>query len=65
MKRNDKQQLKNKPVADLISNLRSRQEKLRDLKFDLAAGKIKNIKEIRDTKKTIARIKTFINQREK
>jgi len=37
--------------------------KLRQLKFDLASGKVKNVKEIRETKKDIARIKTIIKQK--
>jgi len=56
MKRKDIQQLKNKPLPELQKNLNEYREKLRKLKFDLAQGKVKNIKEIRETKKMIARI---------
>ncbi len=65
MKRNDKQQLNSKSVAELGGELKMRQEKLRELKFALSAGKVKNIQEIRETKKTIARILTLINQQSK
>jgi large subunit ribosomal protein L29 len=60
MKRREFQQLKNKPLPELQKSLNEYREKLRKLKFDLAQGKVKNIREIRDTKKAIARIMTFI-----
>ncbi len=47
-----------KELKDTIINLR---EKLRDLRFNLAGGKVKNIREIRHTKKDIARILTLLN----
>ncbi len=56
MKKRDFQQLKNKPMPELQKNLAENQERLRKLKFDLAQGKVKNIREIRDVKKNIARI---------
>ncbi|MBI5401540.1 50S ribosomal protein L29 [Candidatus Wolfebacteria bacterium] len=61
MKKQDFQQLKNKATAELQKDLKTYQEKLRDLKFDLAAGKIKNIGEIKNVKKAIAKILTIIN----
>lgn len=61
MKRNDFQQLKNKATAELQKDLKTYQEKLRDLKFDLAVGKVKNIGEIKNVKKAIAKILTVIN----
>jgi ribosomal protein L29 len=33
---------------------------LRQLRFDLVSGKVKNVKEIRETKKDIARILTIL-----
>jgi ribosomal protein L29 len=38
-------------------------EKLRQLRFDLAAGKVKNVKEIHQTKKDIARIMTLLKSK--
>ena len=61
MKRNDIQQLKNKPLPELRKDLTDYREKLRGLKFDLAQGKVKNVKEIKKIKKAIARISTIIN----
>lgn len=42
MKKQDFQQLKNKATAELQKDLKTYQEKLRDLKFDLAVGKVKH-----------------------
>lgn len=61
MKKQDFQQLKNKATAELQKNLKTYQEKLRDLKFDLAIGRVKNIGEIKNVKKAIAKILTIIN----
>ncbi len=38
-------------------------DKLWNLKRDLAAGKVKNVKEIKLTKKSIAQLLTKINQK--
>ena len=62
MKKRDFQQFKNKPIPELQKDLAENQERLRKLKFDLAQGKVKNIREIRDVKKNIARILGLINQ---
>jgi len=53
--------LKVKNAAELQRDLHEKREILRNAKFDLASGKVKNIYLIKDTKKTIARIKTFLN----
>lgn len=38
-------------------------KKLHELTFDLLEGKVKNVKSLRETKKTIARIQTFLRQK--
>lgn len=43
-----------------IRELESRKEALQ---FDLAAGKVKNIREIRDVKKSVAQLKTLLRDR--
>lgn len=43
---------------ELKKSLGEKRERLRQLRFDLAAGKVKNIREIRAIKKDIARILT-------
>ena len=40
--------------------IRETNEKLRGLRFDLAAGKVKNVSELHKLKKNVARMKTFI-----
>jgi len=61
MKKKEIQQIKNKPLPELRKDLADYREKLRKLKFDLSQGKVKNIKEIQETKKIIARILTLMN----
>ena len=60
MKLKEIQELKNKSLGELTSLLQESREKLRVLKFDLAAGKVKDVAEIRELRKKIARIQTFL-----
>lgn len=54
MRQKSKQEL-HKFVQDL-------REKLRQLRFDLVGGKVKNVREIRHIRKDIARILTLLKQ---
>ncbi len=63
MKKKDIQELKQRPAEELARLAEEGNEKLRALRFDLAAGKVKDISEIRETRKKVARIKTFIHER--
>ena len=63
MKRKEVENLKAKSIPELQKHLKESEELLSSSKFDLASGKVKNIFLIKDTKKTIARIKTFIKER--
>lgn len=56
-------ELKQKTAADLKTLLQEKREKLGQLSFDLASGKVKNVREIREIKKDIARILTAINEK--
>jgi ribosomal protein L29 len=56
------EELKQRPKEELTKLTADCREKLRSLKFDLAGGKTKNVKEIRGLKKDIARILTFLNK---
>lgn len=58
----DLTELRQKSKTELQKILQSSQERLRQLRFDLAAGKIKNVREIRKIKKEIARILTLLKQ---
>lgn len=53
-------ELRQKTKTELEGLLRDLREKLRQLYFDLSAGKVKNVREVRKTKKEIARILTLI-----
>jgi len=50
-----------KSKMELQKLLKDDREKLQQLQFDLAAGKVKNVREIRRLKKEIARILTLLN----
>ena len=56
------EELRKKSTAELQKILRQKREDLRKHRFNLASGKIKNVREIRKTKKDIARILTIINE---
>ena len=53
-------ELRQKTKQELESLLKDSREKLRQLYFDLSAGKVKNVREVRRIKKEIARILTLI-----
>ena len=56
--------LKNMSVNDLSSALHESREKLRQLHFNLAGGRIRNVREIRATRRKLARILTLLHQYE-
>lgn len=56
-------ELRQKSAEELKKTLQASREKLRQLNFDLASGKVKNMREIRKTKKDIARILTLLCQK--
>jgi len=53
-------ELRQKSKAKLQKILRDKREKLRDICFNLASGKIKNVRKIKELKKDIARILTLL-----
>jgi len=57
-------ELKDKNLEELKKLLVEYQNKLKDFRIAMVANKIKNFREIREIKKTIARILTFICQKE-
>jgi ribosomal protein L29 len=60
MKAKELAEAKNKPIIELEKNIEELKEKMKKLRFNLAAGKVKNIKEIRQTKKNIAQLLTLL-----
>ncbi len=65
MAKKEKENLMTKPVAELEKELNEQKEKLVDLKFNLSAGKVKNIKEVKKVKLKIAQLLTALNIRPK
>lgn len=51
-------------TKELIKMLAEKKEALRNFRFNIAGGKIRNTKEGRDLRKEIARILTELRQRE-
>jgi len=56
-------EFKQKSKKELQKLLQNNQDKLRQLRFDLASGKVKNVREIRQIKKDTARILTILCQK--
>jgi large subunit ribosomal protein L29 len=54
-------ELKQVSPMELVKMAKDGREKIRQLRFDLATGKVKNVREIRKVKKEIARIATLLN----
>jgi len=56
-------ELRQKTDKELQETLIHSRDNLRELRFNLAGGKVKNIKQFHQTRKDIARILTLIEQR--
>lgn len=65
MKKKEIQELKNKQDAELMRLIKDKNDELRVLRFDLAAGKVKDISKLREARKAIARMKTILTERQK
>ena len=55
-------ELRKKTADDLRKQVIEGRDRLRQLRFDLAGGKVKNVREIRNTKKLVAQILTILRQ---
>lgn len=53
-------ELKQLSKEELKKKMEDAREKLRHMRFDLQAGKVKDVREIRQVKKDIARILTLL-----
>lgn len=60
MKAKDLRKMSEKELQKILKDER---EKLLKLRFDLASGRLKNVREIRERKKNIARILTILNKK--
>ncbi len=56
-------EVRKKSESELQKILQESREKLRDLRFRVNANKLKNVQQIKRTKKEIARILTILNQK--
>lgn len=56
-------ELRTKPEKELERMLKDEREHLRELGFDLASKKLKKVREVRDSKKLIAKILTLLNEK--
>lgn len=56
-------ELRRKSIKELKKMEQEQREELRSLRFDLASGKVKNVKEVQAVKKNIAQIKTILNEK--
>lgn len=59
----DIKELKNKRESDLHKTLAETREKLRDLRFKDASKQLKNVREIRAVRKTIAQVLSLLNNK--
>ena len=55
-------EIRQRSEVELEEILGKKREKLRQFRFDLASGKVKNVREIRILKKDIARILTILQE---
>ena len=56
------QELRKKDIKELKKSVQDHVKKLSDLRFKFSANQLKNVKEIHNTKKEIARILTLIRE---
>ncbi|MEW6617268.1 MAG: 50S ribosomal protein L29 [Patescibacteria group bacterium] len=63
MKRRVFQEYKEKPMPELEKELKTLKERMVSLKIDLATGKVKSLKEMKEIKKSIAQFETLLNER--
>jgi ribosomal protein L29 len=64
MKKRELQELRSRSVAELSRLAHEGNESLRSLRFDLAAGKVKNVNELRALRKNLARMQTFMREKQ-
>jgi len=63
MKSKEIEQLKNKTGSELLNEIKKSKDKLWELQVDLRAGKLKNVSDIKKTKKLIAKINTILREK--
>jgi len=61
----DTKELRQKSDKELVELVASLREQLRSMGFDVAADALKDVREIREAKKTLARALTIMSERAK
>lgn len=56
-------EIKEKTTEDLLRILPDTEKQLSEVRFGLVAGRVKNVKEARLLRRTVARIKTVVHER--
>jgi len=59
MKKEILEKMREKSPADIVKEIQSKRDDLWQLRVDLASGKVKNVRQIRAIKKTIAVLNTL------
>ena len=57
------QEIRTKKDTELVRELAETREQLRQARFELAAGRVKNIRIVQELRRTIARILTALAER--
>lgn len=57
------QEIKDKSDRELLNLIREGKEKMKKMRFALANRQLENVKDVAETRKTIARAKTFLRER--
>ncbi|MFA5135123.1 MAG: 50S ribosomal protein L29 [Patescibacteria group bacterium] len=60
----DMKELRSKPAAELQKLIKAQREQLRDLRFKVAAKQHKDVRDLRDTRTSIAQILTVLKEKE-
>jgi len=58
-------ELKNKKEVELHRILTDTRNTLRELRFNYVSGQLKNVRDIRENKKTVARVLTILKEKHK
>lgn len=63
MAKDEIQKLRDKSREDLLKEIIKERQKLQEMMFNLARGKVKNSAAVRDSKRRIARLATLANEK--
>jgi len=58
------EKIRNHSVVEINKSLNEERSKLNSLRFDLFAGKVKNVRAVKSSRKNIARLLTILKEKE-